>query len=143
MAKKFLSPIVPPRLSSDPASAENGAIYYNTSTNSLKYYNGSSWSALQSGGGTTTASAITTSATEPSTPSEGQVYFDTAYNTLKVYNGTYWYEVGGPGSILDHTHMYEGPVSFVNYANYVSEVYMDGGSASSTSTNDIIDGGGA
>ena len=43
MAKKYLTPIAPPSLASDPASGVNGAIYYNTTSNVLKFYNGTIW----------------------------------------------------------------------------------------------------
>ena len=51
MAKKFLTPVVPPSLSSDPSGAVAGAIYYNTAVNSLKFYDGTTWSLIGAGGG--------------------------------------------------------------------------------------------
>jgi hypothetical protein len=50
MARKFLTPLSPPSLQSDPEFAIAGSIYYNTTSNLLKFYNGSSWVALTSGG---------------------------------------------------------------------------------------------
>ena len=38
-------------LASDPASGTAGEIYYNTASNTFKYYNGTSWVAFSSGGG--------------------------------------------------------------------------------------------
>ena len=58
MAKKFLTPVAPPALSSDPAGGVNGAIYYNTTTNSLKYYNGSSWVEIAQSGISAPSSSI-------------------------------------------------------------------------------------
>jgi hypothetical protein len=46
MAKKFLTPISPAILSTDPATAEAGQLYYNNSSNVLKIYNGTSWVSL-------------------------------------------------------------------------------------------------
>lgn len=43
MARKFLTPVNPPALSSDPASGTTGAIYFNTQINKLKVYNGTAW----------------------------------------------------------------------------------------------------
>ena len=38
-------------LATDPGSGTAGEIYYNTASNTFKYYNGSSWVAISSGGG--------------------------------------------------------------------------------------------
>ena len=57
MAKKFLTPVTPPSLATDPASGVAGAIYFNTASNVLKFYNGTTWEAVgtgASGGGTAT-----------------------------------------------------------------------------------------
>jgi len=55
MTKSFQVPIKLANISTDPTGV-NGALYYNTTSNSLKYYNGTSWVSLSasSGGGTTT-----------------------------------------------------------------------------------------
>jgi hypothetical protein len=42
-------------LASDPASPVAGQFYYNTTSNSLKYYNGSSWITIPTGAGTVTS----------------------------------------------------------------------------------------
>ena len=150
MAKKFLTPVVPPALASDPASGTIGAIYYNTATNVLKFYNGTAWTAVGTGAGSSSASAIQALATAPNSPAQGSVYFDTTEQTIKAYNGTIWYDVAGPKELLDHQHYAgEGLVRHVDYGQYVDElnyiVSMDGGSASSSyasaPNNDIIDGG--
>lgn len=152
MAKKFLTPITPPNLPSDPASGVVGAIYYNTNSNVLKYYNGSSWTEIGSGGGGGggSSNSLEVLADAPSSPSQGRIYFNSSENTIKIYNGTIWYDVAGPKEILDHTHFAgEGGVRTVDYANYVSQanyvVSMDGGTATTdytlASNNDIIDGG--
>ena len=150
MAKKFLTPVVPPALASDPASGTIGAIYYNTATNVLKFYNGTAWTAVGTGAGSSSASAIQALATAPNSPAQGSVYFDTTEQTIKAYNGTIWYDVAGPKELLDHQHYAgEGLVRHVDYGQYVSDlnyiVSMDGGTASSSYAsapdNDIIDGG--
>lgn len=51
MAKRLLSTQKIVNLSSDPISGTAGEIYYNTTSNSFKYYNGSSWVSFSSGGG--------------------------------------------------------------------------------------------
>jgi hypothetical protein len=144
MAKKFLTPVVPPALSVDPANAVSGAIYYNTAVNSLKFYNGSTWSVIGTGAGGA-ANSITALSEAPSSPSAGKIYFDTVEQTIKFYNGYIWYDVAGPKEILDHTHYAgEGPVRDVQYSGYVTDnlVFVDGGNSGTTLfTGDIIDGG--
>ena len=45
MTKRFLTPISLANLSADPTGS-SGAFYYNTTSNALKYYNGSTWVTL-------------------------------------------------------------------------------------------------
>ena len=152
MAKKFLTPVAPPSLASDPASGVAGAIYFNTTLNVLKFYNGSSWTEIGSGGGggfTGIASSIQQLSEAPNSPAQGDIYFDTTEQTIKTYNGTIWYDVAGPKELIDHQHYAgEGYVRHADYGNYVefnNVVSMDGGSSStnysSAPNNDIIDGG--
>jgi hypothetical protein len=151
VAKKFLTPVTPPSLASDPASGVSGAIYYNTTSNVLKFYNGTAWSAIGTGGGGSgTSNSLEVLDTAPNSPAQGRIYFDSAENTIKIYNGTIWYDVAGPKELLDHQHYAgDGLVRHVDYGQYVSElnyiVSMDGGTASSSyasaPNNDIIDGG--
>jgi hypothetical protein len=47
MTKRFLTPISLANLSADPTGS-SGAFYYNTSANTLKYYNGTTWITLGS-----------------------------------------------------------------------------------------------
>jgi hypothetical protein len=153
VAKKFLTPVTPPSLASDPASGVAGAIYYNTTANVLKFYNGTTWSAVGTGGGGSgTSNSLEVLDTAPNSPAQGRIYFDSAENTIKIYNGTIWYDVAGPKELLDHQHYAgEGLVRHVDYGQYVSElnyiVSMDGGTAStsyaSAPNDDIIDGGAA
>jgi hypothetical protein len=145
MAKKFLTPVTPPALESDPASGVEGAIYFNSSSNALKYYNGSSWVELSQAGGATAATSIRTLSMAPLYPAEGDVYFNTEENVIKVYNGTGWSDVGGPKALLAHVHNYDGSVGYVNYGEFVdtSVVSYDAGNAYSTTFNDILDGGNA
>lgn len=150
MAKKFLTPVTPPNLASDPASGVAGAIYYNTTSNVLKFYNGTSWTAIGTGQGGGTATGIQALNEAPNSPSQGTVYFDTQERTIKTYNGDTWYDVAGPKELLDHQHYAgEGLVRYVDYGQYVSNldyiVSMDGGTSTtsyaSAPNNDIIDGG--
>ncbi len=153
MAKQFKTTIAPPALSSDPTGSVVGEIYYNTATGALKYFNGSTWSVIGTGGGGSgTSNSFEVLATPPASPAKGRTYFDSSENTIKVYNGNIWYDVAGPKELLDHQHYAgEGLVRHVDYGQYVDElnyiVSMDGGTAStsyaSAPNNDIIDGGAA
>ena len=49
MAKKFLSIINVTNLTSDPVSASDGDIYYNTATDQLRIYANGSWTNVASG----------------------------------------------------------------------------------------------
>jgi len=151
MAKQFKTPIAPPALSSDPTGSYVGEIYYNSTVNALKFFNGTTWSVIGTGG-SGTSNAFQVLADSPASPSQGRVYFDSSEKTIKVYNGDIWYDVAGPKELLDHQHYAgEGLVRHVDYGQYVDElnyiVSMDGGTAStsyaSAPNNDIIDGGAA
>jgi hypothetical protein len=51
MARRLLSTQKIVNLAADPATGTAGEIYYNTLSNSFKYYNGTSWTELSSAGG--------------------------------------------------------------------------------------------
>lgn len=150
MSKKFLTPLVPPKLTADPAGTE-GAIYYNTVSKTLRFFDGTTWSSVgtgSGGGGGFTGFPVFSEA--PSSPTEGQAYYDSQERTVKAFNGIVWYEVAGPKELLDHTHYAgEGQVRDVNYGGYVSEnlVFINGGTANTNyaeaGNNDIINGGNA
>jgi hypothetical protein len=144
MAKKFLTPITPPALSADPSDVSAGSIYYNTVASALKIYNGTTWSLVSGGGSSNSIEVLNAS---PASPSQGRVYFDSTENTIKIYNGSIWYDVAGPKEMLDHQHYAgEGLVRYTVYGGYVDDtniVFMDGGTASSVFSNEIIDGGAA
>jgi hypothetical protein len=138
MSKKFLTPIAPPALSTDPSVAVPGAIYYNSATGKLRVYSGTEWGNVSSG--------VPVLAEAPVNPSLGELYFDTSENTFKGYNGQVWYDVAGPKEILEHTHNgTTGIVEEVNYGEYVddSRIFANSGNVSSSFINDYIDGGNA
>ena len=74
-------------------------------------------------------------------------YTNVYQRTIKIYNGSIWYDVAGPKEMLDHQHYAgEGLVRYTVYGGYVDDtniVFMDGGTASSVFSNEIIDGGAA
>lgn len=138
MTKKFLTPIAPPALSTDPVEATPGAIYYNNTTGKLRIYSGTSWGNVAMG--------VPVLSEPPVTPTLGELYFDTSENTFKGYNGQIWYDVAGPKEILEHTHSQStGIVEEVNYGEYVddSRIFATSGTASSNFIDNYIDGGGA
>mgnify|MGYP001260899455 CR=1 FL=1 len=51
MSVKRLVPLHAVELASDPANARSGDIYYNTTDNQLRFYNGSSWQPFTSDAG--------------------------------------------------------------------------------------------
>lgn len=150
IGKRFLTPVAPPALSSDPIGVLPGSIYYNTTINSLKVFNGTVWQSLTPQT-SNQASSIEALDTAPSNPFQGSVYFDKQENTIKAYNGNIWYDLAGPKELIDHVHYTDGYVQLADYGNYVEFgnyiVNMDGGTAStsyaSAPNNDIIDGGSA
>ena len=141
MAKKFLTPLVPPQLATDPNTTVEGAIYYNTVAKAFKYYDGTTWSTLGGGG---SSSLLEVLSEAPSSPTEGQIYFDTLESTVKVFNGYVWYDAGGPRELINHTHYAgEGLVRDAWYGEYVvdEQVFIDGGTSTTVYSDDIIDGG--
>ncbi len=138
MTKKFLTPIAPPALATDPSVAAVGAIYYNSSTGKLRIYSGTEWGNVSSG--------VPVLSEPPASPELGELYFDTSENTFKGYNGQIWYDVAGPKEILEHKHSQStGIVEEVTYGEYVddSRIFANSGSASSSFIDTYIDGGNA
>jgi hypothetical protein len=89
--KKFLNPINLVNLSSDPGSANEGDIYYNTTADVVKVYANGAWVAIGAGGG----SEITVSTTAPSSPATGDAWYKNDTGEFYIYDGTYWVEVNG------------------------------------------------
>lgn len=144
MSKKFLTPVAPPQLDLDPSSGVAGAIYFNTSINALKVYNGTTWELVSGNNNGVSASSVQVLSSPPSSPLEGTLYFDTTEGTIKVYNGYTWYDAGGPKELINHNHYAdEGLVNEAFFGEYVAEeqIFLDGGTSTTTYSHDIIDGG--
>ena len=73
------------QLSSDPVSATAGQLYYNTTDNVIKFYNGTEW--LNVSGGDIVLENLSS---DPVSANTGQLYYNTTDNVIKFYNGTEW-----------------------------------------------------
>jgi hypothetical protein len=87
--KKFLNPINLVNLASDPSTASEGDIYYNTTDDAVKVYASGAWLAIGSGGG------IEVSTTAPSSPTIGDAWYKNDTGEFYVYDGSFWVEVNG------------------------------------------------
>lgn len=85
ISRKFLQPINLLNASSDPSAAVKGDIYYNTSLDVVKYYDGSQWNEI-SGTGTTVSESV------PTATSIGEGWFKSSTSELFIWDGTYWVE---------------------------------------------------
>lgn len=72
MSKRFLSTINLPKLASDPVSGSEGDIYYNTTSDKIKYYNGSTWEEVAGAG----ADEVFYQNSAPSSPTLGDIWID-------------------------------------------------------------------
>lgn len=132
MSRPFLTPINLLNGASDPASGTIGDIYFNTTSNTVKVYNGTSWTTIAGGGG----GSITVSATAPSSPTSGALWFNSNTGQLFIYYSSYWLEVGagGSGAASSTTTSVDGG-SFDSVAPY------DGGDPTTSSWANYLVGG--
>lgn len=121
------------QLSSDPASPVSGQVYYNTSSNKLKQYDGSSWGDVGSGSGA--APTFTISSSTPSgTPAEGSEWWDPDDTKLYKYVGIRTGEAAGTSlwrsmsSDSGNVHIQAGSFKYKHiYAqSYTCAGYKDG-----------------
>lgn len=90
-SRKFLVPANLLNLAEDPASGTSGDIYFNTTSDKLKIYDGTVWVEVGAGGG----SAITVSETAPVSPTIGDAWYQNTTGSFYVYDGSFWVEVNG------------------------------------------------
>ena len=93
-------------LSSNPSSPVAGQIYFNTTDNELRYYDGSQWIS---------GSSVAFGATgdRPAASKAGQLYVDTDVKVIYVDNGSSWVqgtlsESDVQGWISDHNNLTTG-----------------------------------
>jgi hypothetical protein len=116
MTKKFLTPLAPPALGSDPSVGVSGAIYFNTNSNVLKYYNGSEWRSF----GGTTGTGVEVRSNYTNSPEDGNLVFNTSTNSFAIAYDKVWREI----SFRSET---DSPI--------------DGGDSSTVSWDLVLDGG--
>ena len=159
MAKKFLTSLKLVNINSDPVSASNGDVYYNSSANRAKIYQNGQWITLPtffndlpeinvsgasngqvltySGtssrweGKTVPPSATSVGEEFPLTPSQGEFFFNSTTEKLYFFYQT-WNEIAFTSIALD------GGTSFtIDF-----DGTFDGGNSSTTSFSDGVYSGG-
>lgn len=106
MTKRLLSTQRIVNLASNPASGTAGEVYYNTTSNELRVYNGTTWIAIGSGGGG--GASITVSDTPPVSPTAGALWFNSSNLKTYIYYDSAWVEVGattGQASVQTDTYL--------------------------------------
>jgi hypothetical protein len=94
MSIKFKVPLNLVGLANDPGSAVNGDLYFNTTSNKVRYYTNNTWQDLGAAAG---GASVQVSTTIPAIATEGKLWYDNDDARLYVYDGTYWVEVSiGP-----------------------------------------------
>lgn len=98
MSRKFKVPLNIVGLASNPASAVDGDIYFNTDEKIVKIYSDNTWQDIGLHAGTAVVSTIL-----PTTAIEGQLWFDNDDGKFYIYDGAYWVEAavgpqGEPGA---------------------------------------------
>lgn len=88
-SKKFLQPINLLNAASDPVSADTGDFYYNTTSEKIRYYDGTQWNDVGTGTGGT---GVTVSETAPTPTTIGEGWFKSSTSELFIWDGTYWVE---------------------------------------------------
>jgi hypothetical protein len=97
MSRKFLNPLNLVNLATDPASASEGDLYWNSSTNKLRIYFDGAWADASD------SLQYTYSSTAPSSPSAGDMWVDSSDGTEYTYisdgDSSQWVELGVSGII--------------------------------------------
>ena len=88
MAKRFLTPINLPSRSTDPATASEGDLYFNTVLDTIKLYYNSEWNLIS-------GENVSVSDTPPVSSSEGQLWYESDTGNLFIYYDDVWVQTGG------------------------------------------------
>jgi len=134
VSRPFLTPINLLNEAADPATGTVGDLYFNTTSNTVKVYNGTAWTTIAGGGG----GSITVSATAPTNPAptSGALWFDSNTGQLFIYYSGYWLEVGAGGSGAASSI-----ITAVDGGTYDSIATYNGGDPTTTSWANTIVGG--
>jgi len=104
ISRRFLQPINLLNAATDPSTAEQGDLYYNSASDKIRFYDGAAWQDVGSGG-----AGVTISETAPEDPETGQGWFKSSISELFFYDGTFWIEAT---SVVDNFLLFEvGPTS--------------------------------
>jgi hypothetical protein len=76
---------------SPPAQAMQGQIWYDTQSDAIRVYNGSTW---------TGTGKVSYGSTAPDSPENGQLWYHSAKKQLWAWDTSQWVLVGPPGSII-------------------------------------------
>lgn len=117
MTKRLLTTQKIVNLSSDPVSGVSGELYYNTSINAYKFYNGSEWVEI---GGSQQNTLVPSGSSYPDTSLEnGQLFYNTTNGRTAIYFDSLWKE----------------------FAYVVDSFSLDGGNPYTTSFFNNVDNG--
>lgn len=94
MATRQLSTKQVVNRATDPATGTPGELYYNTTSNTFKYYNGTVWTEIVGG---SEGASLTVSETAPEPAESGDLWLNSATLKLLVYYDSFWVEIGGGG----------------------------------------------
>lgn len=113
MAKRFLTSLKLVNLSVDPESSSAGEVYYNSSSNAIRYNDGSEWKNL---GG------------------DFSVESGSSYPTTNVDNGKFFYNTSSGRTAIHFDSVWKELA-------YVTDLPLNGGTAETTIFENSVDGG--
>ena len=135
--KNELQNAVVQRLNSDPGSPVEAQIYYNTTSDKIRYYDGAAWQDVGSGSGTGDVSSIETSTTD------GQlvVFNSTGGKSIKKYTlSGILKTASGVVSTASAGTDYTTPSSTESFTNKTFDANGTGNSISNIETADFASG---
>jgi hypothetical protein len=114
-----------------PSSPSEGDLWYDSTSNTLKYYTGSAWAASTGSNHvektSATGSAIlpaSTTANRDGSPTAGYFRWNTTTTSAEIYDGSAWVAVGGGNTttegLWEHAHTISASYSIATTANAVS-----------------------